>query len=122
MRISRGRIKHTIRSALLFIFYFRSVIELDWNLLQQLIDPKLFVVVAACWAVGAALKHTPIVPDWTIIYGVTAVAVLLTIGLIGFSAQAVIQGILCGAFAVYGHQIIKQSTERDRGDRRADEK
>jgi len=86
---------------------------MDWNVIFQLIDPQLLIVVAACWCLGYMLKKTPRVPDWTIVYLVTLAAVILTIGLLGLSVQSVIQGVLCGAFAVYGHQLTKQTRERD---------
>ena len=82
---------------------------MDWNIVYGLIDARLLIVVAACWVIGYVLKKTPKVADWTIVYIVTAAAVVLTVGLIGFSVEAVIQGILAGAFAVYGHQIVKQT-------------
>jgi 4-hydroxybenzoate polyprenyltransferase len=85
----------------------------DWETLFGLIDPSLFVVVAACWALGVILKQTPRVPDWTIVYIVTVAAVGAVVALQGLTAQTVIQGILCGAFAVYGHQVIKQTKDRD---------
>jgi len=86
---------------------------MDWETLFGLIDPSLLVVVAACWALGVVLKQTPRVPDWTIVYAVTAAAVAAVVALQGFTVQSVIQGILCGAFAVYGHQIVKQTRERE---------
>lgn len=86
---------------------------MDWGILFDLIDPTLIVVVAACWVLGIVLKQTPRVPDWTIVYIVTLFAILLAIGLVGLSAETVIQGILCGAFAVYGHQVVKQTRERE---------
>lgn len=88
---------------------------MDWNIIFELIDPKLLVVVAVCWCLGYILKQTPHVPDWTIIYIVTGVAILLTVWMIGISPESVIQGVLCGAFAVYGHQIVKQTMNRDGG-------
>jgi len=86
---------------------------MDWNIVYGLIDAGLLIVVAACWMIGYILKKTPKVADWTIVYVVTLAVILLTVGLIGFSVDAVIQGILTGAFAVYGHQIVKQSTKGD---------
>jgi 4-hydroxybenzoate polyprenyltransferase len=85
----------------------------DWETLFALIDPSLLVVVAACWALGYVLKQTPRVPDWTIVYIVTVAAVAVVVALQGFTVQSVIQGILCGAFAVYGHQVVKQTKERE---------
>jgi 4-hydroxybenzoate polyprenyltransferase len=85
----------------------------DWETLFGLIDPSLFVVVAACWALGYILKQTPRVPDWTIVYIVTVAAVAVVVAMQGLTVQAVIQGVLCGAFAVYGHQVVKQTRERE---------
>lgn len=82
---------------------------MDWNMIWQLIDPKLLIVVAACWIIGSVLKQTPKVPDWSIVYIVVVVAVLLTVWMLGWSAESLIQGILAGAFAVFGHQVVKQA-------------
>lgn len=78
---------------------------------EQLIDPSLMIVVVACWVIGYALKQTPRVPDWSIIYAVTAVAIVFASLILGFNVQSVLQGILCGAFAVYGNQLVKQTNE-----------
>lgn len=86
---------------------------MEWNAIFSLINPMLLVVVAVCWCLGYMLKQTPRVPDWMIVYIVTVAAVLFTVWLIGFGAEAIIQGVLCGAFAVYGHQLVKQAKERD---------
>ena len=86
---------------------------MDWETLFGLIDPSLLVVVAACWALGVVLKQTPRVPDWTIVYVVTVLAVVLVVALQGMTTESVIQGVLCGAFAVYGHQVVKQTKERE---------
>ncbi len=86
---------------------------MDWNIIYGLIDARLIIVVAACWVVGFILKKTPKVPDWTIVYIVTVFAVVLSAALLGFGADSVLQGILAGAFAVYGHQIVKQTKQGD---------
>lgn len=86
---------------------------MDWNNVFELIDPELLIVVAACWVIGYVLKQTPNIPDWSIVYIVTGFAILSAILMFGLTVESVIQGILCGAFAVYGHQIVKQSTNRD---------
>ncbi|WP_019636643.1 phage holin family protein [Paenibacillus fonticola] len=82
---------------------------MNWNDIFELIHPVLFGVVAACWVIGFVLKKTPKVPDWSIIYIVTVVAVLLTVWLLGWGPESFIQGILTGAFAVYGNQFVKQA-------------
>jgi len=87
---------------------------MEWGVLMEQIDPKLMAVVAACWCIGYVLKQTPRVPNRTIVYLVTIFAVLLVIWLCGFGPHSVIQGVLCGAFSVYGHQLVKQTRERDK--------
>ncbi|MFC4102898.1 phage holin family protein [Paenibacillus xanthanilyticus] len=84
---------------------------MDWNVLQGLIDPSLVVVVAVCWVLGYILKQTPQVPDWSIIFIVTAFAIGAVILTLGLTIESVLQGILCGAVAVYGNQIIKQGVK-----------
>lgn len=86
---------------------------MDWNTVLTLIDLRLLIVVAACWVIGYVLKQTPKVPNWTIVYVVTIVSIALSITILGWSGETLIQGILCGAFAVYGHQLLKQSTTSD---------
>lgn len=84
---------------------------MEWNAIFQLIDPKLLIVVAVCWVLGFVLKQTPRVANWSIIYIVMVIAILLTVWLIGFGPTAIVQGVLCSAFAVFGHQLIKQTKE-----------
>lgn len=81
---------------------------MEWSMIFELIDPRLFMVVAACWVIGYILKRTPKVPDWSIVYIVVVVAVIFAVGLIGWGIESIIQGILTGAFAVFGHQAVKQ--------------
>lgn len=82
---------------------------MDWNMIWTLIDPRLLIVVAACWILGFILKQTPRVPDWSIVYVVVLFAVLITVWLLGWGPESLIQGILAGAFAVFGHQFVKQA-------------
>jgi len=86
---------------------------MEWNLIFETIDPSLMVVVAACWAIGYALKLTPRVPDWSIIYILSLLSVGSVIGILGFSIQSVLQGIVCAAVAVYGNQMVKQMRRRN---------
>lgn len=80
----------------------------EWSTLINFIDPALLIVVACCWVLGAILKRTPHVPDWSIVYIVTLFAVVFALWMTEFAPEAILQGILCGAVAVYGHQLIKQ--------------
>lgn len=82
---------------------------MEWEIIADLIDPRLPLVVGACWAVGYMLKRTPKIPDWTIVYIVVVLAVVFACGLLGWSTESVVQGILAGAFSVFGHQAAKQA-------------
>lgn len=82
---------------------------MDWTTIFELINPALFGVLAVCWIIGFALKKTPKVPDWTILYIVTAVAIALVVMSLGWGVESLIQGVLTGAFAVYGNQFVKQA-------------
>lgn len=82
---------------------------MEWNAIFELINPALLGVLAVCWIVGFILKQTPAVPNWSIVYIVLVVSVGLTIGLLGWAVESLIQGILTGSFAVFGHQVVKQT-------------
>jgi uncharacterized membrane protein YoaK (UPF0700 family) len=82
---------------------------MEWNAVMEFINPELMVVVVACWIIGYRLKQTPKVPDWSIVYIVTLVAIVFAVLMLGFVITSFIQGILCGAVAVYGNQLVKQS-------------
>lgn len=84
---------------------------MEWSTIIQLIDPKLFIVVATCWVLGYILKQTPRVPNWSIVFLVTTFAIVFTIWMLGNSPEVILQGILCGAVAVYGHQIFKSAKQ-----------
>lgn len=80
---------------------------MEWSTLLSLIDPKLFIVVAACWVLGYILKQTPKVPNWTIVFFVTLFATGFAVWMMGPQPEVILQGILCGAVSVYGYEFIK---------------
>lgn len=80
--------------------------------LQQHIDPKMAIVIAALWVLGFFLKRTPAVKDWLIIWALTAAGIAGGILLLGPTTNAVLQGILAAGIAVYFHQLIKQTTDK----------
>ncbi len=77
------------------------------------------VMIPVLYIIGALLKQTPKVPDWTIPF------VLLVLGVAGCIAlslrpdsgmtliDAIIQGVLVTGATVLGNQMIKQATNRD---------
>jgi uncharacterized membrane protein YoaK (UPF0700 family) len=82
---------------------------MEWSAIANFIKPELLIVVAVCWIFGYMLKRTPRVPDWTIIYLVTLAAIIAVCFILGFNIDSFMQGILCGAVAVYGNQLVKQT-------------
>ncbi|UVI28154.1 phage holin family protein [Paenibacillus spongiae] len=84
---------------------------MEWNAIMELIDTKLLGVVSACWVLGLSIKRIPRIPDWTIVFILTVGAIVAVIFMSGPSVEAVLQGILCAAVAVYGNQLVKQSRE-----------
>lgn len=84
---------------------------MEWSIIEALIVPELAGVLALCWVVGWVFKRTPSVPDWLIIYIVTGVGVGVTLGVLGWGVDSVIQGVLVAAVAVYGNQVVKQAVK-----------
>lgn len=84
---------------------------MEWNDIMELLDPRLIIVLAACWVVGYVLKQTPRVPNWTIVYVVTIFSIGLTIWILGWGPESLIQGVLTGAVAIYGNQLLKQGVK-----------
>lgn len=90
---------------------------MEWSAVANFINPELLMVVAVCWVIGYILKQTPKVPDWTIIYVVTLAAIIVVCLMLGFTAESILQGILCGAVAVYGNQLVKQTIKAKEDDK-----
>jgi hypothetical protein len=80
---------------------------MEWSAILNLIDPKLFIVVAACWVLGYILKQTPKVPNWSIVLLVTLFAIIFSVWMMGPKPEIILQGILCGAVSVYGYEFLK---------------
>jgi hypothetical protein len=89
----------------------KKVINLEWNVLINLLDPKLLIVLAACWVFGFILKQTPKVPNWSIVYFVTGMAIVSSVMILGVSTLSVLQGFIAGAAAVYGYELAKNTVK-----------
>ncbi|WP_020621170.1 phage holin family protein [Paenibacillus daejeonensis] len=93
---------------------------MEWKVIEELLDPQLGIVLVVCWILGGMLKVTPHVPNWSIVYIVTGIAILLAVMLLGNSTLSYLQGFLCGAVAVYGYELVKQGArgvQSNEGDR-----
>jgi hypothetical protein len=73
---------------------------------------QALIIIPALWVIGAILKNTPRIPDWTIPYFLLIFGVLGAVGILGISVFSVIQGVLVTGAAVLGHQLVKQTRER----------
>lgn len=82
------------------------------EVIQQYLLDKMMVVVIVLWILGTFLKKTPIVPDWTIIWILLGIGVLISFFMLGFTVGAFIQGVLATGFAVFVHQLVKQTINK----------
>lgn len=81
--------------------------------LIKFVPEQLLILVAACYALGYFLKQSPSVKDWTIPWILIVFAIVLSLLIMGISATAFLQGIICAAAAVMGNQLIKQTVNKD---------
>lgn len=81
-------------------------------MLNEYIIEQALIVIPVLLILGKMIKETPNVKDWLIPYILLVIGAALTIALIGFNADAVIQGILVSGAAVFGHQLFKQGFQQ----------
>ena len=77
------------------------------EILSYIVDNAL-ILIPALMIVGAILKDFILFPDKWIPLCLLPLGVLGSIGLMGLSADSIIQGVLVVGVAVYGNQIFKQ--------------
>ncbi len=78
---------------------------------HYLSDSYMFLV-PVLWVLGFALKRTPKVPDWMIIWILFFVSLALAVFSFGFTPDAVVNAIIAAGVAVFGHQLVKQTKEK----------
>ena len=86
----------------------------------EYIDPVLIPIVIVLWCIGKSIKESKTIKD-AYIPGLLAVAGIALVGLrmlaqgqgfgLALVANALIQGVLCAAVAVWGNQIVKQASK-----------
>lgn len=81
------------------------------DFLQYLSDQAI-ILVPALWLIGVILKSTPKVPNWIIPWVLMVISIAGALLMFGPSVQAVVQGILAAGAAVLGHQLVKQTANR----------
>ncbi len=67
------------------------------------------MLVPGLWVLGFALKQTPHVPDWSIIWILTAVSLVFGWVAFGLTYEAIMNSIVAAGVAVFGHQLFKQT-------------
>ncbi len=82
--------------------------EFTFEFMAHIVD-KALVLIPVLLIVGGILKATPQCPDWCIPWVLTGAGVVLSVQMLGFTADAVIQGTLAAGAAVYGNQLYKQT-------------
>lgn len=81
--------------------------------LNEYLIEEALMVIPVLLILGKIIKETPNVKSWLIPYFLLFIGVVLTVFLLGFNIDAVIQGILVAGAAVFGHELYKQARERD---------
>lgn len=77
--------------------------------LLDFLNQNYYMLVPALWVIGYALKQTPKIPDWTIVWILLGISVGLGAFAYGFSIEALTNGIIAAGVAVLGHQMFKQT-------------
>ncbi|MFS0862818.1 phage holin family protein [Fredinandcohnia sp. 179-A 10B2 NHS] len=77
--------------------------------LGDFLDQNYHMFIPVLWVLGYALKQTPKVPNWSILWILFGASLGFGIYSFGFSIDAIINGILAAGVAVFGHQMFKQT-------------
>lgn len=83
---------------------------------QVEIHEQLAIVVPALLIIGYALKRTPKVQDWMIVWILLTIGVIASGYTIGFTVSGIANGIIAAGAAITTHQAYKQTKNRDRED------
>ncbi len=79
---------------------------------EYLIEDAL-IIVPVLFVIGRIIKETPRAKDWIIPYVLLVIGILLSSFTLGFSADAMMQGVLAAGIAVFSNELVKQAVERD---------
>ncbi|WP_449622157.1 phage holin family protein [Robertmurraya sp. Marseille-Q9965] len=77
--------------------------------LINFLNENYYVLVPVLWVIGYALKQTPKIPDWTIIWFLLGISLVIGTIAFGFSIDGIFNGIIAAGVAVLGHQMFKQT-------------
>lgn len=80
-------------------------------IIEYIVDQAL-IVIPVLLILGKIFKETPNFKSWLIPYLLLVLGVCFTTFLLGFSVDAVVQGVLVSGAAVFGNQLFKQALNR----------
>lgn len=81
----------------------------------EFLHENYYFLIPVLWIMGYALKQTPWIPNWSIIWLLFGVSVSLGACAYGFTFDAIVNGIIATGVAVFGHQMYKQTMGRIQG-------
>jgi len=84
---------------------------MDNGLLYYVVDQAL-ILVPVLYIIGAILKGTPRIANWTIPWVLLVLGILGTSVMLGFGLDSVLQGILVSGASVFVNQLYQQSRRR----------
>ncbi len=82
------------------------------NILNYVLEPGLVLIPVLC-IIGMMLKGAQWIPDKYIPLILLPAGIAGSLGLSGFSANSVVQGVFVTGAAVYGNQIAKQLQKQE---------
>ncbi|WP_231165482.1 phage holin family protein [Clostridium botulinum] len=82
---------------------------MEINLMDYIVEQAL-ILIPVLYILGIMLKGTNKIKDWTIPWILLVVGIIGAIALMGLNVNSVLQGILAAGTAVFGNQLVKQTT------------
>lgn len=83
---------------------------------QVEISEQLAIVVPALMIIGYALKRTPKIADWMILWILLVIGVIASGFTLGFTISGIGNGIIAAGAAITTHQAYKQTKNRDKAE------
>lgn len=77
------------------------------NFMNYIVENAL-ILIPVLNVIGALIKNTPKIKSGYIPLILLVIGIGGAIGLMGWSAQSVVQGVLVTGVSVFGHQLVKQ--------------
>lgn len=73
------------------------------------LNQNYFFLVPVLWIIGYAVKQTPFIPDWAIIWILLGISLGIGTFAFGLTADAITNAVIAAGVAVFGHQMFKQT-------------